>query len=267
MGGRHLLTKKMGVVEWKSNSEAIEYFPQARYLTLGIRRPNQIWSASSKWRTTLTETDSFIEEVSDEVRRDKLFGFFKKYAWVFGALVVLIVGGAAVNEYLTSQKRGEAQASGEAMIAATETATAAAFAELAGGDAPIAVLAKMNQAILLASEGQVDAGAAILDGIAADGDVSAIYRELALLKMVMINGENMPAADLMTTLDQLSAEGAPFRLLALEQRAIVHLRSGDKAAAVQDMAVILVDPNATQDLRTRTQELTVSLGGDLATTQ
>ena len=246
---------------------AIENFPQARYLTLGIRRPNQIWSAPSKWRTTLTETDSFIEEVSDEIRRDKLFGFFKKYVWAFGGVVVLIVGGAAVNEYLTASKQSEAQASGEAMIAARETGTAAAYADIAGSDVPVAVLAKMDQAVLLAADGQAEAGAVILNEIAADGDVSAIYRELALLKMVMINGKNMPSDDLMATLGQLSAEGAPFRLLALEQRAVVHLRGGDKEAAIQDLAVILIDQNITQDLRTRTQELTVSLGGDLAPTQ
>ena len=215
----------------------------------------------------MTETDSFIEEVSDEVRRDKLFGFFKKYVWAFGGIVVLIVGGAAANEYLKAQKQAEAQASGEAMLTASEIGTAAAYADIAGSDVPIAVLAKMDQAVLLASDGQAEAGAAILNEVAADGDVPAIYRELALLKMVMINSKNMPSADLLGALDQLSADGAPFRLLALEQRAIVHLRNGDKAAAIQDLAVILFDQNTTQDLRTRTQELTVSLGGDLAPTQ
>ena len=187
--------------------------------------------------------------------------------WAFGGVVVLIVGGATVNEYLTATKRAQAQASGEAMIAAQDAGTAAAYADIASSDVPVAVLAKMDQAVLLAADGQAEAGAAILNGIAADGNVPAIYRELALLKMVMINGKNMPAADLMTTLDQLAAEGAPFRLLALEQRAIVHLRSGDKATALQDLAAILADPGTTQDLRTRTQELTISLGGDLAPTQ
>ena len=47
----------------------------------------------------VSDTDSFIEEVSEEVRRDRLFKIFKKYAWVAVLIVVLLVGGAAFNEY------------------------------------------------------------------------------------------------------------------------------------------------------------------------
>ena len=55
----------------------------------------------------VSDTDSFIEEVSEEVRRDRLFKIFKKYAWVAVLIVVLLVGGAAFNEYnkLSNQKR------------------------------------------------------------------------------------------------------------------------------------------------------------------
>ena len=54
----------------------------------------------------MSDTDSFIEEVSEEVRRDRLFGLFRKYAWVAILLVILIVGGAAFNEYrkITDQR-------------------------------------------------------------------------------------------------------------------------------------------------------------------
>jgi len=40
----------------------------------------------------VSDTDSFIEEVSEEVRRDRLFKIFKKYAWVAVLVVVLLVG-------------------------------------------------------------------------------------------------------------------------------------------------------------------------------
>ena len=55
----------------------------------------------------VSDTDSFIEEGSEEVRRDRLFKIFKKYAWVAVLIVVLLVGGAAFNEYnkLSNQKR------------------------------------------------------------------------------------------------------------------------------------------------------------------
>lgn len=215
----------------------------------------------------MSETDSFIEEVSDEIRRDKLFAFFKKYLWAFVALVIFIVGGAAVNEYLKNRKETEAQAIGEALLKAQTTNDAGAFGEIAQGGSAAAVLAKLDQAAVLAFEGQVGAAAAILNEIAADGDVLPVYRDLALLKSVMINGQNMSAADLDAILASLTTEGSPFRLLALEQRAIVNLRNGDTAAALSDLSEILIDPNTTQDLRNRAQELTISLGGEISVPQ
>ncbi|MEO1919702.1 MAG: hypothetical protein ABGW81_08360 [Paracoccaceae bacterium] len=215
----------------------------------------------------MSESDSFIEEVSEEVRRDKLFAFFKKYAWAFVVLVVFIVGGAAVNEYLKFKTETEAQAVGEALLAAQEANDAAEFAEIAEGESGATVLAKLYQAAVLATEGQQEAAAAIFDAIASDIDVSPLYRDIALLKAVMINGRNMDSDELDSTLSSLTTEGAPFRLLAIEQRAIVNLRKGDTAAVLADLAEILMDANATQDLRTRAQELTVSLGGQISAPQ
>jgi len=215
----------------------------------------------------LSENDSFIEEVSDEVRRDKLFGFFKKYLWVFIAIVIFIVGGAAVNEYLKARKETEAQAVGEALLAAQATDDAGAFADIAANGGTTAILARLDQAAVLAFEGQAGAAATILDEIASDGDVLPLYRDLALLKSVMVNGENMSAADLDSAFAGLTSDGAPFRLLAIEQRAIVNLRKGDTAAALSDLGEILLDASATQDLRTRAQELTISLGGEIVSPQ
>lgn len=215
----------------------------------------------------MSENDSFIDEVSEEVRRDKLFGFFKKYLWVFIAIVVFIVGGAAVNEYLKAKKEADAQAVGEALLAAQSANDAGAFGAIAEDGGSAAVLARLDQAAVLAFEGQAGAAATILDEIATDSDVLPVYRDLALLKSVMINGENMSAADLDSAFGGLTAIGAPFRLLAIEQRAIVNLRNGDTAAALTDLSEILIDSNATQDLRNRAQELTISLGGEIVTPQ
>jgi len=215
----------------------------------------------------LSENDSFIDEVSDEVRRDKLFGFFKKYLWVFIAIVIFIVGGAAVNEYLKAKKATEAQAVGEALMAAQSADDAGAFAAIAADGGSAAVLARLDQAAVLAFEGQAGAAATILDDIASDADVLPLYRDLALLKSVMVNGKNMSAADLDSALAGLTSTGAPFRLLAIEQRAIVNLRNGDTEATLSDLSEILLDTNATQDLRNRAQELTISLGGEIITPQ
>ena len=212
----------------------------------------------------MSESDSFIHEVSEEVRRDKLFAFFRKWAWLFVLIVVGIVGGTIYNEYSKSQKAAEMQAAGEALLTAQDESTAAAFAPLAEGDAPAALLGKFNQAAALAAEGQVPAAATILDGIALDPTTPRIYQDLALLKLVMSNGANMDQQELLDIIDRLSQPNSPFQLLAIEQRAIAQLRVGDRDAALADLALIMAAPDATQGLRNRAQELTIALGGELA---
>ena len=51
----------------------------------------------------MSNTDSFLQEVSEELRRDKLYRNMRKYGWIGLLLVVIIVGGAAYREYQKSQ--------------------------------------------------------------------------------------------------------------------------------------------------------------------
>ena len=54
-----------------------------------------------------------MQEVSDEVRRDKLFRFFRRYAWIGIGLVLLLVAAAGVNEYRKSQQKLDAESNGD----------------------------------------------------------------------------------------------------------------------------------------------------------
>ena len=42
----------------------------------------------------MSNTDGFIEEVSEEVRKDKLFALYKKYGWIPVVIICSLVGGA-----------------------------------------------------------------------------------------------------------------------------------------------------------------------------
>ena len=76
----------------------------------------------------MSETDSFIEEVSEEVRRDRLYGLIRRYGWIAVVGVVAIVGGASWNEYNKAQDRAAAQALGDGIMTALEAEDPAARA-------------------------------------------------------------------------------------------------------------------------------------------
>ena len=67
----------------------------------------------------MSNPDSFIDEVTEEVRRDKLFAAFKKYGWIGGLVVAVVVGGTAYTEWRKSSEAAQAQAFGDAVFAAT----------------------------------------------------------------------------------------------------------------------------------------------------
>ena len=51
----------------------------------------------------MSNPESFIEEVTEEVRRDRLFGLFRKYGWIAVLVILGIVGGSAWNEWQKAQ--------------------------------------------------------------------------------------------------------------------------------------------------------------------
>lgn len=213
------------------------------------------------------ESDSFISEVSEEVRRDKLYATLRRYGWLITALVVLIVGGAAVNEWRKARQAAQAEAAGDAFRAAyaeTDAATrAAALADLAASTPRAAVLAKLAEAGARADTGDTQGAAALLGEVAGDGSAGELYRSVAALQRVMVLGSAMDASERAATLELLVNPGAPFRPLALEQRALMHLDGGDKAAAIADLEAVLTEPQASEALRGRARQLIIAAGGSL----
>jgi hypothetical protein len=215
----------------------------------------------------LHNNDSFIDEVSEEVRRDKLFAGLRRYRWLIAAVIVLIVGGAAVNEWLKLRRAAQAEAAGYALRAAyaeaDPAARAAALGALAASDPSAAVLARLAQAGAMAEAGDAEGAAALLGEVAGDGDTREPYKALAALQRVMLLGSAMDASERQATLELLANPGAPFRPLALEQRALMRLDAGDKPAAIADLQAVLEEPAASEALRGRARQLIIAAGGAL----
>jgi hypothetical protein len=67
----------------------------------------------------------------------------------------------------------------------------------------------------------------------------------------------------MAALDALANPGAPFRAVALEQRAVALLEAGDTEAALDQLSSLLQEPGVSDAMRNRTRQLIVALGGDV----
>ena len=212
----------------------------------------------------MSDSDSFINEVTEEVRREKLFGYLRRYGWIGVVAVLLLVGGAAWNEYRGAQERAAAQATGDALLAALEendnAARAAAMAEVAT-NREASVVTMLLLAATQEEAGDVNAAAGTLDTVVRDPDAPQLYRDLAAFKAAMLPIED--AAARRANLDALAQPGQPFRLLALEQIAYMTLAEGDTDGALAIMRQVEEDAGVTRGLRERMQTLMLALGEPL----
>lgn len=211
----------------------------------------------------MSTPDSFIEEVTEEVRRDQLFAAIRKYGWIGVLVIVIIVGGTAWNAWTKAQARARAQNFGDAILAAVNQATPAerlkAFEAIPADGGQVAV-----KDLLIASDPtSTDKAAAIkaLDNLAADKTVPQVYRDLAVMKKVMIEGKDMSIADRRAALKTIDVPGHKLRVLAEEQLAYLSLEEGKKAEALKSLQTLYQDQEVPQSMLTRLSQAIKALGG------
>lgn len=242
--GKPLLLVNLAACQWRNNS----------------RKPSQKARGSA-----VSETDSFIEEVSEEVKRDKLFALMRRYGWIAVLLVILLVGGAAYNEYRKAQNAATAQAFGDAILNALELDQAERAAALSQIEAPNASGNAVLQLLAASEEGASGddaAAAARLQTVVDDPEVPMIYREIASFKALSRSDSGLDVETRRSGLNDLAIAGKPLRLLAEEQLALLEIETGDTDAALERLQRLLEDSEVTVGLRRRASQLIIALGGE-----
>ncbi|MCA3436719.1 MAG: hypothetical protein INF48_05295 [Rhodobacter sp.] len=214
----------------------------------------------------MSNPESFIDEVTEEVRRDKLFGYFRRYGWIGIVSVLMIVGGAAYREYQLAAKQAGSEAFGDAVLdALDQDDPAARSTALAAVEAPGQRRALLG--LLQSTDPETDKAAALaaLTLVAGDATLPASYRDLAVLRRVIVAGADLPAADRRALLEPIAEPGRPYRTLALEQMALLLVETGEADAAITALEALRQDQQATSGLRRRAGQMIVALGGKPAT--
>jgi hypothetical protein len=205
----------------------------------------------------MSDTDSFIDEVTEEVRRDRLFGSFRRYGWIAAVMILGLVGGTAFNEWSKSAAAQVAQARGDALLDALDmeddVASIAALIEISaqeGGDVV---------ASFLAAGADQSQAASLLGAIAANTDQPEYIRDLARLK-VATTPDAVSQGEAVLILTDLATAGGLYRNAATEMLVAIELERGNVDAAVSLLQAHIQDAQATQEQIQRMAELLVALG-------
>lgn len=213
----------------------------------------------------VSQNESFIEEVTEEVRRDRFFGLMRRYGWVAIVVVLALVGGAAWNEWRKARDAAQAEALGNAMIAALEANDSAARVTALQTIEPATHGARITTGFMTASE-MVAAGnnadaASLLNQIAADGQADPIYRQMAGFKALLLQSDSLSAEDRRLGFEGLAQTSGMLRLQAEEQLALIEIETGQTDAAIARLQALQSDAEVTAGLRQRASQLIVALNG------
>jgi hypothetical protein len=230
--------------------------------SLGYEGQNRL----GKGKSQMSDSDGFIEEVTEELRRDQMLAKLKRYGWIAVLAVLLIVGGAAFSEYSKSQVRAQAEALGDAMLGALESDEAAervSALEAVETSEPqaAAVLAMLTASEQLAAE-DLEGAVSNLEAVATNADIPQIYRQIAQFRALTLQAETLDANTRKQGFEALGAAGGSLRLMAQEQLALISIQEGDVEGAIATYQGILSDAQVTPDLQQRALQVIVALGGE-----
>ena len=205
----------------------------------------------------MSDTDSFIDEVTEEVRRDRLFGYFRRYGWIPAVIILALVGGTAYSEWSKSVVAQAAQVRGDALLDALDVqgkpeSISALSSILAQDDGDVVasfLVAGLDQS--LASE--------LLTAIAENMEQPKYIRDLALLKLAAtLDATSKDEA--VSILTDLSAPGGVYRNAAMEILVALELQRGNRDVALLLLQSHVQDAGTTQAQVQRMGELIVALG-------
>ncbi|MBI4183272.1 MAG: tetratricopeptide repeat protein [Proteobacteria bacterium] len=209
-----------------------------------------------------------FREVDEELRQEQYARLWRKYSRYVYLAVFLIVAAVAGREgwtyYRTQQLEGDSRRFQEALAlaqAGRKEAAIEALARLAdGASAGYQVLARLRQAALLLEAGAKARAVEAYETIAEDRGVDRLYRELAVLLLVLSQVDDGDASALEARVAPLVKPDDPWRHSALEIQALLAERQGQRERAVGLLKQLVDDGEAPDGTRARAAELLKALG-------
>lgn len=219
----------------------------------------------------MADSDSFVQEVTEEVRRDAMYAAWKKYGpWVVGLLLIIIVGTAA-RAWWTNHQTEQMRERGGAYLAAQgiedSAGSAEAFHALSGEtEGDFAALAGLRAGAAFGSAGNVERAVQEYETVAGMAGIDPRLSSLAELRIVMVSADTMEPDEMLERLQPLTMIGAPWRGLALEFEAAALLRKGEKDGAVETLRSLIDADSAPDSAKARAREMIAALGGTVEET-
>ncbi|MFL2802009.1 MAG: hypothetical protein ACJ0DD_04520 [Paracoccaceae bacterium] len=204
--------------------------------------------------------DSFIKEVSEEVRRDKLFKYLKKYLWFGIVFIVLIISAVAFNEWKKNNEKINYQLNGDELNLAfkkiSEDQNFDEYIAYIEQNKPGSILAALSP-IFLDNENNIEKKLLYLKNIENNENSPQVLRDLSLFYQFYLG--NSTYDEKFQILNELSGPDKPFRLLAVEGKIDLYLEKGLFKEALQEINIVQPELSNSFSLNNRLKNLKIIL--------
>lgn len=220
--------------------------------------------------------DSFIREVEEELRNERLQNIWQRYGKLIIAAAVAVVVAVAGYRYYEYSNAREAATNGDAFMEAVrlaeenkaEEAVKAFEAIQADGSVAYKAMARLRTAAELVKSGNKDEAVALYDAIAEDNSVDVNLRSVARVRAGMVLVDTGSVEDVQQRVQPLTAPDGAYRSSAREALGLANFKAGKFEEAYKYYEALDLDVDTPANMRQRTTimlDLIAARGGPVRT--
>jgi hypothetical protein len=217
-----------------------------------------------------TINETFLREVDENLRRDQLADFAKKYGNLISAGLVVFLAAAGGWIYWQqyqvqrSEKQVEQLAQIYTDIGVGKTASAPRQLDTLAksGKKGVRASALFTRAALAIQQNDLKLALSTYKEIAADGSLPQAYRDAALIRQTALEFDSVQPDAIIQRLEPLAKPGNPWFSSAGEMTAMALIKQGKKQEAGRLFAAIAKDKTVPDESRARAVQIAASLGVD-----
>lgn len=220
--------------------------------------------------STPPTNEAFLREVDEELRRDQLAGFWRRWGrWLLVALVAGLIAFAGWLWWQHEQTK-KAEAQGEQLVQiltdleeGRSNGVEARLKPLAESDnAGYRTTARLTLASMKQQAGDLKAAAAGYQAVVNDTKAPAPFRDLALIRQTAAEYDTLKPQQIVDRLKPLAVAGNPWFGSAGEMVAVAYLNMNKPDLAGPLFAAISKDDGVPETIRSRAVQMAGVLGID-----
>ena len=212
----------------------------------------------------MSENESFIDEVTEEVRRDKLYLFLRKYGWILMVIILAIIFGSVFLEVRSNSMRTESEKAGDVVsevLKVDSEYTKTISDELSTLISSKPFIGLMLEAKILENKSDIKSAITVYEAILKIQSIPDSLKDFVKFKLLLLVKDDPIRIE--KILAELINPDSAFTLLALEQKILINISNNDWKEAISNLNLLLADPGASQAMIARATQIkkAIKLGG------